>query len=311
MSGIPADFPDGVIQCPWCAVPWRAEDAAGACRSCGKSCVRTGRTLCWTDPAARPWPARPLTHRLLDQLNPVASRLSPLKWLTDARVERYYRRIMVDQEVARLWSRHYLAGATLPHGARVLDHGCGRGRHVALLAQLGYEVFAQDVASHPGWPQLPGAFQVVPPTAPGLPWTSATFDLVLGVMVIHHMDTEAIARFASEVHRVLAPGGTWLLLEANDESYGARLPRKLIGRLHALADVRRAAEQAGFVVRDVDYEGVYASVWPRFVNVMRKVVWPGAFDVADYGSWLESTLEPRRRALWRLRLEKPIDASAR
>ena len=238
-------------------------------------------------------------------MNPLSSRLLQFRYFSDRRLETYYRRTLNDRALADRWSAHYLGGLPIAPGALVLDHGCGRGRHTALLSQLGFDVCAQDVARHAWWGSLQARFQTVPPNATKLPWADRVFSLMLDVEVLHYANEAQLEQFAREAFRVLAPGAFWVTLEANDRGYGAFLPKRFMGRLHSLARVRDLATRAGFAEVDVRYEGFYAPFLPRLVDFARKQGWPGPLDVSDFGSWLESKTPDERRALWCLRLQKP------
>lgn len=252
-------------------------------------------------------PSRSIATLVARQFHPLSSRLSPLRWISDWRVERYYRRLLRDDATPQRWAAHYLRGLDLPAGAAVLDHGCGRGRHAAILSRLGFDVSAQDVAAHRWWSELPRTrFQVVPPDAPRLPWPGGAFAAMFDFEVLHYVGADGLDRLCAEAFRVLRPGGYWILLEANDEGVGAALPRRQIGRLHSLDRVRAAVGRAGFTEVDVDYEGFYAPVLPLFVNLLRKQLWPRRYDVADFDSALAAALPPRWRARWRLRLQRPL-----
>jgi SAM-dependent methyltransferase len=259
----------------------------------------------WTDPA-------PLVSRfdllglVRRQLHPLGSRLSPLRYLGDWRINQYYRRTLSDGSLAEQWRAHYLDGLRIDDNAAVLDHGCGRGRHAGLLGQLGFRVAAQDVATQSWWSHLTGVtFQCVPPSAPTLPWADSSFQLVLDVGVIHYLTDTQLHRLAGEVFRVLVPGGYWLLLEANTASYGARVMRSVIGNLHELSLVRQIARVAGFDEIDVDYEGFYAPVAPRFVQYLTTVMRPAPMELGEWNAPLANRIEPERRKLWRLRLMRP------
>jgi SAM-dependent methyltransferase len=299
------------IACPWCGaalVPAREARADGVtCRGCSRPFTCVENVGSWNEPAA-PATRRPNLRTLaLRQLNPLSSRLSPLRYFSDWRVEQYYRRTIADQALARDWGQHHLRELDVQPGAPILDHGCGRGRHAALLAQLGFQVVGQDVRSHAWWGTLQNCFfQVVPSTAALLPWKDRAFALVLDVAVIHYLTHDRLVSLAAEVFRVLAPGGHWLLLEANDKGYGAVAPRRSIGRLYSLDSVREVVARAGFCEVDLTYEGFYAPMFPVFVNFVRKVARPGPVDLNDHGSTLAARIPAGRRACWRLRLLKPI-----
>jgi SAM-dependent methyltransferase len=281
-------------------------DGEHACGHCGRHYTDAGHIRRWIDDDRSAAPHRDYATLLLRQFNPLSSRFSPLRYFADWRVEQYYRRTLADRSLARKWGSHYLDGLTLASGAAVLDHGCGRGRYTALLSHLGYQVAAQDITPHSWWQHLPACtFQSVPVAAGRLPWHEQAFALVVDVGVVHYLTEAQLAALSAEVRRVLEPGGFWLLLEGNSESYGASRMKRILGRLHTVDTVRRIASDAGFHEVDVSYEGFYAPLMPLYVNFVRKLMRPGRVDLNDHDSSLAARLPPRRRAHWRLRLTKP------
>jgi SAM-dependent methyltransferase len=94
----------------------------------------------------------------------------------------------------------------------LLDVGCGNGRVARLLAERVREVRAVDVVESPEWAEGDGvAFQVA--DGEELPFEDASFDLVHSKDSLHHM--AAPERALAEYRRVLRPGGTALVVEAN------------------------------------------------------------------------------------------------
>jgi 2-polyprenyl-3-methyl-5-hydroxy-6-metoxy-1,4-benzoquinol methylase len=95
---------------------------------------------------------------------------------------------------------------------KALDFGCGAGVAALRLAHLGYQVFGFDICDA----NIDAAnalakrhhlrercqFDVMP--AEQLNYPDHTFDLILGIDVLHHVD---IPRAISEAYRVLRPGG--------------------------------------------------------------------------------------------------------
>jgi SAM-dependent methyltransferase len=101
-------------------------------------------------------------------------------------------------------ARPYLPGA----GGRVLDLGAGTGRFTAVLAEA---TGATVVACEPSGAMRAAcpAGLVVGGAAEAVPFRDHVFDAVWASQMVHHVDD--LEAFASNVRRVLRPGGRLLL----------------------------------------------------------------------------------------------------
>lgn len=124
---------------------------------------------------------------------------------------------------------------------RVLDWGCGAGRHVVYLARQGFEVTGLDPAptairrAHQ-WVQEEGLKAVLSTAQPGrVPAEDGEYDAVLSAFAVEHGTREEVERSVRELVRVLRPGGYLLVaLSSQEDSLsqtgspapgGVRIPR--------------------------------------------------------------------------------------
>ena len=96
---------------------------------------------------------------------------------------------------------------------KILDLGCGDGRHLYYFSRLGYRLYgldnartglclAQDRLTREG---LDAELVCADMTA--IPWPEEYFDAVIGIQVIYHNPIDGIRRTIMEIHRVLKPAG--------------------------------------------------------------------------------------------------------
>jgi SAM-dependent methyltransferase len=301
------------VACPRCQAQQNfsrdQNQTEGVCPLCQLSWQYNHHILQWLSPSTASVPRTNDLKRYWSGINsyfhPISGRYSPLKQITRIRKETFYQRTLNDLALAKAWANHYLKGLTIPSDATVFDHGCGRGRTIALLNQLGYTTYGIEIAADPWWQNLEKCFfQVMSPQSDHLPWQPCVFNMVLDIEVIGHLTETQLTSLCAEIHRILKPNGYWIILEANSAGLGAFYPRKHYGRLHSLQKVHRIAEAQGFEIVDTSYEGFYSPVFPNFFNFLRKQCAPWPLDISDFNSKLAALLPPRKRALWLARLQK-------
>lgn len=109
-------------------------------------------------------------------------------------------------------------------GKRVLDLGCGKGYFSVFLSSLGAEVVGVDLG-----PDLIEAARLVGEINQSsvqfdvaniisLPFAEQSFDLVIGVAILHHLSEADLKLAVNESHRVLKDGGRAYYYECVENS---------------------------------------------------------------------------------------------
>jgi SAM-dependent methyltransferase len=144
---------------------------------------------------------------------------------------RYLRTVVAEKPASESAAQAYAAArlAGCRRGARILDAGCGNGRHAVPLARAGYEVVALDCSR----PLLDAARSAVggapsPRFVLGsyaeLPFEAASFDAVLCLgTALGYLGEPGDRKALREFRRVLAPGGRLVIETLHRGEIGARL----------------------------------------------------------------------------------------
>jgi len=97
---------------------------------------------------------------------------------------------------------------------RVLDLGCGTGRHLIYLAKKGFDVYGIDIAKRGieiarKWLKKEGsrANLKIGDIYKKLPYQDSFFDAIISTQVIHHARIDAIRKAIKEIERILKPSG--------------------------------------------------------------------------------------------------------
>ena len=173
-------------------------------------------------------------------------------------------------------------------GLRVVDLGCGTGRHAVWLAAAGARVTAVDFS--PG--MLAHARHKVDRDAvrflvhdlhERLPFREASFDAAVSALVLEHL--RDLPAFFAETHRVLGPAGRAVVSAMHPAMFlrdsRARFTDPDSGAIvtpgsipYRLGEVVMAAAGAGFALDDVGEYAPDAAFARRYPRAERYVGWP-------------------------------------
>jgi len=112
--------------------------------------------------------------------------------------------------------------------SKVLDAGCGAGRHIKLLAENGIIPYGIDYSSggveysrrllsESGYQQY--VENIIQGSCDSLPYEDCIFDGVISFGVLYYLDSEMIPKAVCEIHRVLKNGGEAIVVVRNTEDY--------------------------------------------------------------------------------------------
>lgn len=113
---------------------------------------------------------------------------------------------------------------------RVLDLGCGAGRHSVYLAENRFDVIGVDISENAlrmanEWVRKEKLTNVafMRATMTDIPFSDCHFDAVISVSVIHHAVKKDIMEIIDEVYRTLKKNGLFLtnLVSVKNHRYGA------------------------------------------------------------------------------------------
>jgi SAM-dependent methyltransferase len=119
---------------------------------------------------------------------------------------------------------------SLPEGSRILDVGSASGGNTLLLTDLGFNLTSLEMSDLGVQLQLKKGIRVVRGDATDLPFESDSFDAVLCLDVLEHIENDVSA--LNEMYRVTRPGGKFLFSVPED-------PRLWSEHDEAVSHVRR------------------------------------------------------------------------
>jgi SAM-dependent methyltransferase/uncharacterized protein YbaR (Trm112 family) len=172
-------------------------------------------------------------------------------------------------EMRHEWERNFLEyqaphGPEFFQGKRVLDAGCGSGRHAYYAAQYGAEVWAIDLgpAVEVAWRNTAGhAVHVVQADLYQPPFAPESFDFIYSLGVLHHLpDPEAGFR---SLLPYLKPGGR-VQIYLYWEPEGQPLKRALLS----------ASSAARWLTTRLPHGAIYALSYPAAWLAFGLFVWP-------------------------------------
>jgi SAM-dependent methyltransferase len=162
---------------------------------------------------------------------------------------------------------------------RVLDAGCGVGRHLLPLLAAGFQVWGADcdaqvlklLLAHLARAAPVVAARLVQADLSRLPFASGAFDLVVSVNVINHGDAATFRDYCRELARVLKAGGhLFIYTSPREAGERVRLPQTRELEPGTLVDI---ATPDGAMVHHFPTPAELREQFPGFTVLRQEIVW--------------------------------------
>lgn len=222
--------------------------------------------------------------------------LSPFTYLGIWRVGRMYESYLNDRVMAEKFKMGYLPMELQRGVGSVLDVGCGRGRHVAMLTQCGFDVVGVDLVEHDYWRRVPNA-EFIKGDAVKLGFIKeGVFDLCISFLVLSVIEDDWQA--IRQMSRVLKRDGWVVVQVTNRENLRTASTGKFLSndrdtvRYYTVGEVRALLERSGFEVERVWTEKFYSPILTGWFNYLFEILLPRR--VMEYVS---DRTEPEHRGL--------------
>jgi SAM-dependent methyltransferase len=129
----------------------------------------------------------------------------------------------------RIWPHVAEFLTALPQGANVLDLGCGNGKNTQYGLELGLQMRGLENSAALCEICVGRGLPVIQGDARALPFEDNTFDAIIMIAVIHHINPEEHRAVLGEIARTLKPGGKALItnwaVEQPEPAWKAPPPR--------------------------------------------------------------------------------------
>lgn len=112
----------------------------------------------------------------------------------------------------RIWPQIKQFLDELPTNSRVLDIGCGNGKNMNYVAKrLDLQMMGLEHSQALTYICVQRALNVIQGDARSLPFEANSFNAIIMIAVIHHINPLEHNKVLNEIKRVLKPGGTCLI----------------------------------------------------------------------------------------------------
>ena len=268
-----------LLLCPCCKNEFNIKNDRLECLCCGRSVLFHDGIL----DLAKNEKVEPRKCLRQETIRKIKNRLFhptynfPFSDFTKKRVNRFYENCLKDKNTSRNFRQKYLPVEYRINKGLVLDFGCGKGRHSAMLSQCGFDIVGIDPCAHDYWKRIVNASFIRGKESDLEFFKYGTFDIVLCMQVLMYIeDDNSVIR---DLYGVLKKGGFLILQVTNKDNLRTKFTKKWlidepIKRYYAIEGIISKLKDNGFVILESWTEKMYFPFFTQFVQFILEILLP-------------------------------------
>lgn len=213
----------------------------------------------------------------------------------------YYKyRVIKDKELALRFKEFYLSKFYnhVNENSLILDFGCGQGRFIGLLNQLGLKkIIGQDIAYFKEWENYKANFVIVPLECETFyPYKDNIFDIIFSIQVIMFLNDKQLEEHIKSLSRILKPGGYLILEDRNSNSLNLKYfkKNKFCPYVHMIEKIKLYLEKYGFEIIEIKTFGnITKKFYSTFSFLIALLLPKKKFDIFEFYNrfWIDKVVK--------------------
>jgi len=249
-----------------------------------------------------PDPKLSLFQKIKIGLHPLKNPYSPFIYPIRKKTNYYYNyRLLNDIDLAKSFKDFYFSKVNIKSkDINILDFGCGQGRTIAILNQLGFEnIVGQDILHFEYWKKLKSSFLKIPLGYKDFyPYQEDSFDIAFSFQVHMYLNDELLQNHINNIAKILKNGGYFIFEDRNENMLNPEiyLKNKDCPFIHKRNRVLQLLEKNDLKVIEEKTYGITSKHFNNFNQIAQSlIVKKEKFDIFSYRnkSWFDSYLSKK------------------
>jgi len=210
----------------------------------------------------------------------------------------YNYRIFKDKKLADNFYKFYMEKINPKKNWDILDFGCGEGRIIGLLNQLGFKnIIGQDIYFFKKWEYYNANFVITPIKCNKFyPYKDNVFDVVFSIQVRMYLNDSQLEEHIFNISRILKRNGYFIFEDRNEFMINPKhyLANRYCPYIHKRERILNLLAQNNFEIIEEKTFGIDTKYFPRFFGWLRSFLTPKCeFDNFYFyeKSWLDKVLK--------------------